>query len=272
MDTGNVVVGNKGSGSLLIAGSGQNGPYGTASVDGAVQIGIHGGSGSVSLRGETLSVTGGTVLGPSSADTIDVLAGDWNSSGHSIRLLAARAGQAGGTLSLTQNSSLEAGDLVVGQGDNVQAYGGAAFTLLASNGFAGAIGGRLVLGQESSLFALGNLSVAHSYFDGGTGGLALEGGSATLVTISGYALSVVDQGVTTVGFGSTLTSEDSVLVASQGALIVQGGTATAESRTVALNIAAAGTVFVQAGELNTYGELVIGDSDRRAGEMNVAAR
>ncbi len=267
-DTGNVVVGNSGQGSLLISASnGIQGPYGLSTIDGDVQIGVRGGSGAVTLEATTLTVAGNTVLGASSLDSISLKGSEWDSAGHGVRLLAASAGQQGSTLSIGQASSLNAGELTVGRGDSVEAFDAGTLSLGSSaSGTAGSIDGLLALAQGSTLTAMGNLTVAHSFYSGNAAiGLVLGyGGVISLTASSHYALSLVDDGMATIQ-GGTLTADGGIVAATQGRLLVEGGTVTAMSSSIALNVASNGGVLVQSGQLDTIGELSINASDRRPG-------
>ena len=268
-DTGNIIVGNGGQGSLQITAlNGIEGPYGLSTIDGDVQIGVRGGSGDVTLGATTLTVAGNTVLGASSLDTISLKGSEWDSAGHGVRLLAASAGQQGSTFSIGQDSSLIAGELTVGQGARVEASEAGTLSLGSSaSGRAGFIDGLLVVAQGSTLTGLGNLAVAHSSYSGSnpTGLILGDGGAISLTASSRYALSLVGDGMATVQ-GGTLTADGGILAASQGRLLIEGGTVTAASSRVALDVAGNGSVFLQSGQLDTIGELSINASDRRPGE------
>ncbi len=268
-DTGDVVVGEHGAGSLLVsADPGSVGPYGASSIDGDVQIGVAGGSGSVTLQGSTLTVSGRTVLGAGHQDTIILQDAAWNSAGQDVRLVGSTVAgpfQPGGdSVTLSADSSLIAGFLSVGTQDFVIASQSGTITLGSSAaGAAGAIAGSLLLGQGSTLSARGNLRVDRSLSASRQNGLTLYGGTATLLASQGYALTLANGGLADLqGSGSRLTAQGGIL-ASDGALEIQGGTVLASSGRLALDIAAGGRVDVQAGTLETSGLFSIGDSDRR---------
>ena len=275
MDTGNVIVGNHGAGTLAIEGSGPGqSPGNVSTIHGDVQIGVRGGSGAVSVTGATLTVTGNTVLGSSAHDTISLDYGVWNSAGHGVRLLGgspAAPFTANDLVTLSADSSLIAGFLSVGTGDVVQAAQDGTLSLgMSAAGTAASIAGTISLGLGSTLTALGNVRIDDPNGNNAQqSGLDLFGGTAKLTASGDFALTLASGGRAMVeDAAAQLSAQGGILACAGGGLLIEGGTVSAMSSGNALDIASGGGVYVQSGMLSTKGMLTINDTDIRSGQFN----
>jgi len=261
-DTGNVIVGASGFGSLFL--DNFYSPNTSASIDGNLLVGTGIGPGTVVVEDEVLTVTGSTTLG-SLSDVMGVSSisveqgGTLDSAGETLTLLPGPY-DGGAILSLTDaGSALVAGGLIVGNTDDAGFGNGTTGTIGTSlSGTAIDLQGALSIGA-ATVKAKGAVDVTGAQ----SGSHGLMSGGTLAITASGPALSISDFGMVTSQTGGLLTATGGIVIDGPGStLALEGGTveAIATGTGPALQISSSATVAVGGGALTTVGNLDVGAS------------
>jgi hypothetical protein len=252
-DTGEVIVGDAGQGSLTLSGTGSAGP--TSTINGNLVLGASSGSGTIAISGVALTVKGETILeADGRINSITVAqGGTLNSAGETISLLA-NADTGLNALSVTgSGSALDAGALFIGANNGV-GFGDATMGTIGTSLSTTAVNiqGSLDLGN-ADISVTGAVVIsggpgAHGLILGGT--LTID--ASTTALIVGQAGHVSSAGDLTAHGGISLTGPSTTLEIDSGIVAAVG------SVEPALEMSNGATLSIDGGTLNTSGQMSVG--------------